>query len=98
MRVDLLEFEQKTVVPILRLDHDKFGIRDTGRDFALLREHEKAIRLNTNDKSSWGELREHCFLRATPSCDVVGIKLASDVDIAISIETSYKLVSLVTEV
>lgn len=49
MRIDLLEFEQKSVVPILRLDHDKFGIRDAGRDLTLLREHEEPIRLNTDD-------------------------------------------------
>ena len=49
MRIDLLEFEQKSIVPILRLDHDKFGIRDAGRDLALLREHEEPVRLDTDD-------------------------------------------------
>ena len=98
MRVDLLEFEQETVVPILRLNHDEFRIWDARRDLALLREHEKPVCLDADDERTRGELREHMFRRATPPRDIVRVELAGDVDVAIGVETRNELVSLVAEV
>ena len=98
MRVDLLEFEQETVMPISRLNHDEFRIRNARRDLALLREHEKPVRLDADDERTRGKLREHLFRRAASPRDIVRVELAGDVDVTIGVEACDELVSLVAEV
>ena len=95
MRVDLFEFEEKTIVPILRFYHNQFRVRDPSCDLALFREHEQPVCLYSDDKCTLWELLEHIIQRATPTCQVMSVEFASDVNVTVCVESRNELVSLV---
>ena len=110
MRVQLLELQQKPIVPIRRVDDHKLRLRDMLRDLLLLRDHEQPVRLHADDECAGWERLEHGGEGerlvggaldgdgVTVPRDVVRVELARDMDVAVGVESGGEFVALVAQV
>lgn len=98
MVVDLFEFEEEPVVTVWRVDDYEFSFSHRGGEFSLFSQSEESISRNCDDESAGRDQGERVRRARSIASDIVRIHFASEVNVAIGIESRSEFVALISEV